>query len=430
MEKIESLLAREIFDSRGNPTIEVELKLSDGSLGRAAVPSGASTGKYEAVELRDNDPNRYNGKGVLKAVENVNSEIAQAVGGSAFDQSSLDQKLIELDGTKNKERLGANAILGVSLAFSHAASASQKLALYEYFHLLSQIDAPIVLPVPLVNILNGGRHALNSTDFQEFMIVPCGAESFSEALRYATETFNALGEILKNEGFERKIGDEGGFAVPLKNNEKAIELLIKAIEKAGFLAGKDIFLALDVAASEFFDSKENKYILKTENRSLNSAQMIDYYAEIVRKYPIISIEDPLAEDDWQGWQLLTEKLGQNLQLVGDDLFVTNLDRLKEGIEKKAANAILIKPNQIGTLSETIAAVKMAKDAGYRTIISHRSGETKDSTIADLAVGLGCGQIKTGSVGQAERMAKYNRLVEIEKELGEKANFAGNKIFGL
>jgi enolase len=419
MTKIESVKAREILDSRGNPTLEVEVTLDDGIKGRAAVPSGASTGQHEAVELRDGDKSRYGGKGVLRAVANVNDEIAQAVKEmSATDQPALDQRLIELDGTANKSRLGANAILGVSLAIAKAVAESAEMPLYLY---LGQEDI-YTLPVPMLNILNGGRHAADSTDFQEFMVLPAGAESFSQALRMAAETYQALKQVLKDRGLNTNVGDEGGFAPSLPSNKEAIEAVVSAIAKAGYVPGKDCYIALDPAASEFY--KNGKYALEREGVSLNSEQMVDYYVKWASAYPIISIEDGLAEDDWAGWQLLTQKLGGKVQLVGDDLYVTNVERLAKGIEMRASNSILIKPNQIGTLTETIAAIKMAQAAGWTAVVSHRSGETEDTTIADLAVGLNTGFIKAGAPCRSERTAKYNRLLRIEEELGQNGNFAG------
>jgi len=423
MPKISDIKAREILDSRGNPTIEADVMLDDGSVGQAAVPSGASTGEHEAIELRDGGE-RAGGKGVLKAVANVENEIKNALLDQEWDQLSLDQKMIDLDSTTNKSRLGANAILSVSLAFAHATAKSQNKPLYQYFFDIAQTGKAMYLPVPLMNILNGGRHAENSTDLQEFMILPAGAKSFAEALRWGTATFQALGKILEDKGLNTNLGDEGGYAPTIPSNSAAIELLVEAITKAGYVPGQDISLALDVAASELYAN--DKYNLKTERQSFSSLEIIDLYAEWISKYPLVSIEDGLAEDDWDNWALLNAKLGDKIQLVGDDLFVTNVERLQMGINKKAGNAILVKLNQIGTVTETIETVKLAYSAGYKAIISHRSGETNDSTIADLAVGLGTGQIKTGSVTQPERLAKYNRLLEIEKELGEKASYSGLK----
>jgi enolase len=423
MTKIDSVKAREILDSRGNPTLEVEVRLDDGVVGVAAVPSGASTGQHEAVELRDGDKSRFGGKGVLKAVANVNNEIAQAVKGlSATDQPALDQRLIALDGTPNKSRLGANAILGVSLATAHAVALSAEMPLYLY---LGQEDI-YTLPVPMLNILNGGKHAADSTDFQEFMVVPVGVESFGEALRMATEIYQALKKVLKDRGLNTNVGDEGGFAPSLPSNKDAIESVVTAIEKAGYKPGSDCYIALDPAASEFY--QDGKYILTREGVSLTSQEMVDYYVNWVNAYPIISIEDGMAEDDWAGWQLLTQKLGEKVQLVGDDLYVTNVERLAKGIEMRASNSILIKLNQIGTLTETVAAIKMAQAAGWTAVVSHRSGETEDTTIADLAVGLNTGLIKAGAPCRTERTAKYNRLLRIEEELKSNGNFAGMGAF--
>lgn len=423
MSWIETVKAREILDSRGNPTVEVEVFLSDGAWGRAAVPSGASTGAYEALELRDGDKSRYNGKGVLKAVKNVQEAIAsQILGLYALDQRSIDGLLIRLDGTPSKSRLGANAILGVSLAVAKAAAASLGMPLYRY---IGGVNA-CVLPVPLMNILNGGKHASDSTDLQEFMIVPAGASSFSEALRWGAEIYHSLKKVLASRGYNTNVGDEGGFAPSLKSNEEAVELLLEAIEKAGYKPGEEVFLALDAAASELYE--DGNYVLKKEGRTLSTEEMVDFYAAWVEKYPIISIEDGLAEDDWDGWQLLTQRLGDKVQLVGDDLFVTNVERLRKGIELKAANAILIKLNQIGTLTETLEAVKLAREAGWGAIISHRSGETEDVTIAHLAVATGTGQIKTGAPCRSERVAKYNELLRIEEELGNSARYAGLDAF--
>lgn len=427
MAKITDLMAREILDSRGNPTVEVDLALGETAFGRASVPSGASTGKYEAVELRDNDMNRYGGKGVLKAVENVNHIIAEAILDQEFaGQKELDEFLIKLDGTKNKEKLGANAILGVSLAFAKAQAQVEELTLDEYFAQISGTENATILPVPMMNILNGGKHAENSTDLQEFMIVPAGAPNFKEALRYGAEVFHALKSILKDRGLNTSVGDEGGFAPSLKNNAAALEIIIEAIAKAGYKPGQDIYLAIDAAASELFS--DNKYNLKTENRSLKAHEMVDLYEEWINKYPIISIEDGLAEDDWAGYKLMTEKLGHKVQIIGDDLFVTNIERLEKGIEEGVANSILIKLNQIGTVTETIQAIQMAKKAGYTAVVSHRSGETEDTTIADFVVGLATGQIKTGSLCRSERVSKYNQLLRIEEELGDTAKFAGLEAF--
>jgi enolase len=427
MSKIKNIQAREILDSRGNPTVEVDLTLEDGSFGRAAVPSGASTGSYEAVELRDG-ATRYNGKGVENAVKNVNTEIKNKLVGQEYDQEAIDKAMIDLDGTENKGRLGANAILGVSMAFAAASAKSSGMKLYEYFAKIGKTGNPISLPVPMMNILNGGKHAENSTDLQEFMIMPVGAPSFKEALRYGAETFHALKKILAERGLNTSVGDEGGFAPSLPNNEAAIEVILDAIKAAGYTPGEDIMIAIDGAATELFI--DGKYDLATENRKLSSTEMVDFYANWCEKYPIISIEDGLAEDDWAGYQEMTEKLGDKVQIVGDDLFVTNIKRLETGIEKKAGNSILIKLNQIGTVSETIAAIKMANSAHMTAVVSHRSGETEDTTISDFVVGLGTGQIKTGSLCRSERVAKYNELLRIEEELGDKAIYPGRKTFNI
>jgi len=414
--KIKSVKAREILDSRGNPTVEVDIILSDGSLGRAAVPSGASTGEHEAVELRDKDASRYMGKGVTKAVGNVNSEIASKIKGmDASNQEKLDKTLLDLDGTENKGRLGANAILGVSMASAKAVASSKKIALFKY---LGGSSAK-TLPVPMMNILNGGSHADNNVDLQEFMIMPIGAKNFSEALRMGSEVFHNLKKILKSKGLSTAVGDEGGFAPDLKSNEEAIAVIQEAIEKAGYKIGKDIYLALDPASSSFY--KDGNYILEAEPKKENSSgDMVEFYSRWVDKYPIVSIEDGLAEDDWGGWGTLTQKLGSKVQLVGDDLFVTNTKRLKQGIEKSVANSILIKVNQIGTLTETIQAIEMARKANYTAVVSHRSGETEDTTIAHLVVAMNTGQIKTGSVCRTDRVCKYNELLRIEEELGKSA----------
>ncbi len=425
MPTIKEIKGREILDSRGNPTVEVDLWLSDGAFGRAAVPSGASTGSHEAVELRDGDAKRYGGKGVLKAVANVNEALKKALIGKEFDQRALDTAMIALDGTENKGKLGANAILGVSMAFARAMAESQKQPLYEYFKDISKTSA-MYIPVPMMNILNGGKHAEKSTDLQEFMIMPIGAPTFKEALRYGAEVFHTLKKILAARGLSTSVGDEGGYAPSLPSNEAAIQIILEAIEKAGYKAGTDIALAIDAAASEIY--KDGKYTLASENRTLTSAEMVDFYASWVEKYPIVSIEDGLAEDDWSGWQLMTEKLGKKIQIVGDDLFVTNIKRLQKGITEKAGNSILIKLNQIGTVSETIDAITMAREAKFTSVVSHRSGETEDSTIADFVVGLGTGQIKTGSLCRSERVAKYNELLRIEEALGDKAIFLGKKTF--
>ena len=421
--KIKQVKGREIIDSRGNPTVEVDVILEDGSLGRAAVPSGASTGEHEAVELRDGDKARYMGKGVLKAVANVDGEIAKKViGMDALDQAGLDKVLIALDGTPNKSRLGANAILGVSMAAAKAAAVSKGLPLFRYLG----GDKANILPIPMMNIINGGQHADNNVDLQEFMIMPIGAPSFKEALRMGTEVFHNLKKILSASGHSTAVGDEGGFAPNLQSNEEAVEVILKAIKAAGYAAGKDISIALDPASSEFY--KGGKYVLEAEAKPEKTpAEMVDFYAEWVKKYPIVSIEDGLAEDDWDGWKLLTDKIGKTTQLVGDDLFVTNTKRLKMGIEKGIANSILIKVNQIGTLTETFAAIDMAKKAGYTAVMSHRSGETEDTTIAHLAVATGTGQIKTGSTCRTDRICKYNELLRIEEMLGKDAVY-GSKIW--
>ena len=423
MTAITRLHAREIIDSRGNPTVEVDAELADGSLGRAAVPSGASTGTHEAVELRDGDRRRYGGKGVLRAVDNVKGEISRAIiGRDASDQAGLDQALLALDGTPNKARLGANAILGVSLAAAKAAAASRGEPLYRYLG----GEGASLLPAPLLNVLNGGRHAVGSTDFQEFMLVPLGAPSFAEGLRMGVETYHALKALLSDRGYSTTLGDEGGFAPALSTNEAAVELLLEAVRQAGLRAGEDVAIALDVAASELFT--EAGYRLAREGRVLSAGQLIDLYADWLRRYPIVSIEDGLAEEDWEGWRLLTDRLGSSATLVGDDLFVTNVARLQRGITEGSANAILIKLNQIGTLTETLAAVRMAHQAGWSVVISHRSGETEDTTIADLAVATGAGLIKTGAPARSERVAKYNRLLRIEEELGPAARYAGRDAF--
>ena len=428
MHKISKIVAREILDSRGNPTVEVDLTLSDGSFGRSAVQSGASTGSYEAVELRDDDKKRYGGKGVLKAVENANTILKKALVGKEWNQRTLDTKMIEIDGTENKAKLGANAILGISMAFSHAVATSQNKPLYKYFKELAKTGYPMRMPVPMMNIINGGKHAENSTDLQEFMIMPVGAKTFAEALRYGAETFHALKKILKGRKLNVSVGDEGGYAPALPNNEAAIQVIIEAIEMAGYKPGKDISIAIDGATSELFDKTKNKYILASEGKELTSEEMVTFYENLVAKYPIVSIEDGLAEDDWSGYQLMTKKLGKKIQIVGDDLFVTNVKKIKEGIEKKACNSVLIKLNQIGTISETIDAINMAKKAGYTCVVSHRSGETEDSTIADFVVGLGTGQIKTGSLCRSERIAKYNQLLRIEEETKGKVVYPGKGAF--
>ncbi len=417
---IENIVAREILDSRGNPTIEVDVELENGILGRAAVPSGASTGEHEAVELRDGDKARYGGKGVLNAVEHVNETIAEELTGfDAMDQTSLDTMMIKLDGTPTKSKLGANAILGVSLAAAKASAKSLGLPLYKY---IGGVNAK-TLPVPMMNILNGGKHADNNVDLQEFMIVPANAPSFREALRMGTEVFHALKSVLSKKGYNTAVGDEGGFAPNLKSNEEAVEVILEAITKAGYGPGKDVFMALDPASSEFFDS--GKYVFsKSDKSSKTPAQMVDYYANWVKQFPIISIEDGMAENDWEGWKIMTDTLGKKIQLVGDDLFVTNTSFLRKGIEQGIANSILIKVNQIGTLTETLDAIEMAKTAGYTSVISHRSGETEDATIADIAVATNAGQIKTGSASRTDRIAKYNQLLRIEEQLGENAIYPG------
>jgi len=427
MTKIKSISAREILDSRGNPTVEVDLTLSDGSFGRAAVPSGASTGSHEAIELRDGDKARYNGKGVQKAVKNVNTLVLKALKGKSFDQRSLDEALIKLDGTPNKAKLGANAILGASMAFAHASAKSMKKPLYVYFNKIAKTKNPIQLPVPMMNIINGGQHAENSSDIQEFMIIPVGFKSFKEALRAGDEIFHSLKKILHYRGLATTVGDEGGFAPSLPSNEAPFEVIMEAINNAGYVAGKDICIAIDAAATEFY--RDGKYVLTRDNKTLTSEEMVAWYDMLVSKYPIISIEDGLAEDDWAGYKKMTEVMGKKVQIVGDDLFVTNIERLAQGIEKGIANSILIKLNQIGTVSETIDAVNLAKKAGYTSIISHRSGETEDTTIADFAAGTGAGQIKTGSLSRTDRVAKYNQLLRIEEQLGKKALYPGKKAFG-
>jgi len=417
--KIKSISAREIIDSRGNPTIEVAILLDNGASGKAAVPSGASTGKYEALELRDGDKKRYGGLGVLMAINNVVKIIQPAITG--FDVSSqekLDTKLIELDGTPDKSHLGANAILGVSLAAAHAAANSANKPLYQYLG----GEAAITLPVPMMNILNGGKHAENSTDLQEFMVMPTGAKSFSQAMQMGCEVYHSLKKVITQKKLNTNVGDEGGFAPSLPSNKEAVELILAAIEIAGYKPGTDCHIAIDAAASSFY--KDGKYVLEREGKTLSGAEMVDFYADWVSKYPIISIEDGLDEDDWDSWITLTQKLGKKVQLIGDDLYVTNVKRLKKGISLIASNSVLIKVNQIGTLTETLAAIEMARKAGWTAVISHRSGETEDTTIADLSVAWNCGQIKTGAPCRSERVAKYNRLLEIEKELGAKARYPG------
>ena len=421
---IYKIIAREILDSRGNPTIEVDVTLSDGSLGRAAVPSGASTGEHEAVELRDNDTLRYLGKGVKKAVKIVNTTIAnEIIGLDALNQKNIDEAMISLDGTSNKSKLGANSILGVSIAVAKSASNSKKMPFYEYINQ----NKTYTMPIPMMNIINGGSHADNNVDFQEFMVFPIGAKSFSNALQMGTEIFHQLKKVLKYKNLNTSVGDEGGFAPNLKSNHEAIEVILKAIDNAGYKAGKDVYIALDVAASELFD--KDKYIIKSENRSLSSDQMISYYQNIIETYPIISIEDGLDENDWGGWSLMNEALGDKVQIVGDDLTVTNINRLQKAIDLKAMNAILIKLNQIGTLTETLDAIALAKKADFGAIISHRSGETEDTTIADLAVASGVGQIKTGSASRTDRICKYNQLLRIEQNLSNKSNYPGAEVLG-
>lgn len=423
MTEIIDIHAREILDSRGFPTVEVEVVLESGAMGRAAIPSGASTGVHEAVELRDGNKKRYGGKGVLKAVDNVNTTLYDEICGfDAEEQIEIDSAMIRLDGTENKGKLGANAILGVSLAVAKAAADDEAVPLYRY---IGGVMAHI-LPVPMMNILNGGKHADNPIDIQEFMIVPYGMKTVAEAIRAGSEIFHALKKLLKEAGLNTNVGDEGGFAPNIKSAEEAIGFIVKAIEAAGYKPGKEVGIALDAASSEFYEN--GKYEMVGEGKSFTSAGIVDYYAELCEKFPIVSIEDGLAEDDWEGWKLMTEKLGDKIQLVGDDLFVTNTKRLAEGIKKGVANSILIKVNQIGTLSETLNAIDMAHRAGYTAIISHRSGETEDTTIADIAVASGCGQIKTGSLSRSDRIAKYNQLIRIEEELGETATFAGKSAF--
>jgi enolase len=423
MSKIKSVKAREVLDSRGNPTIAAEVITEKGYVGSAMVPSGASTGSREALELRDKDPARYLGKGVLKAIANIHEQIAPLVTGmEVTDQTGIDHAMIGKDGTPNKNKLGANAILAVSMATAHAAANDQGLPLYQYLG----GSSTYTMPVPMMNIINGGAHADNSVDMQEFMILPVGAGSVAEAVRYGAEIFHALKSVLSKKGLNTAVGDEGGFAPDLSSNEEAIEVILQAIQNAGYTAGKDVLLGLDVASTEFY--KDGKYHLHSENKVLSSQEFIDYLMPWFEKYPIITMEDGMAENDWAGWKLLTDKLGKKVQLVGDDLFVTNTSILQEGIDKKTANSILIKVNQIGSLTETIAAINMAKKAGYTAVISHRSGETEDTTIADLAVATSAGQIKTGSLSRSDRIAKYNRLMKIELELGSKASYPGMKAF--
>ncbi len=425
MSFIANIVARQILDSRGNPTVEADVYTSDGIMGRAAVPSGASTGKHEAVELRDKAKKIYMGKGVTKAVANINDKIAEELyGWDVTDQRGLDQVMLDMDGTPNKSKLGANAMLAVSLAASKAAAHATGLSLYRY---IGGANAK-TLPVPMMNILNGGAHADNKIDFQEFMVMPVGASTFSEGLRWGVEVFHSLKEVLKSKGYSTNVGDEGGFAPDIQSNEEAIETVLMAIEKAGYKPGDDMVIAMDAAISELYNAKSKKYVFhKSDNRKVSSAKMVEYWNEWCKKYPIVSIEDGMDEDDWKGWKSLTDSVGQNVQLVGDDLFVTNVDRLKDGIDKGVANGLLVKVNQIGTLTETIEAVTMAQRAGYNTVMSHRSGETEDATIADLAVALNCGQIKTGSASRSDRMAKYNQLIRIEEELGDSAYYPGKDL---
>jgi enolase len=425
MSKIKTIHAREIVDSRGNPTVEADVILETGQMGRAAVPSGASTGTLEAVELRDGDMGRYLGKGVQNAVDNVNTEIQKVLAGmDCFEQQAIDQTMLDLDGTNNKSRLGANALLSVSLAVAQAAAVAKKMPLYKYLH---QGDE-FIMPVPMMNIINGGEHADNSVDMQEFMIIPTGASSIRDAIRYGAEVFHALKGVLGEKGLNTAVGDEGGFAPDLKSNQEAVETILQAIEIAGFKVGQDIHLGLDVASTEFHENGE--YILHSEGKSYNSEQFVDYLVDWVNQYPIITIEDGVAEDDWDGWKLLTEKIGNKVQLVGDDLFVTNTEILQKGIDRGVANSILIKVNQIGTLSETLAAINMAHAANYTAIVSHRSGETEDVIIADLAVATSAGQIKTGSLSRSDRVAKYNQLIRIEEELGSAAKYPGMKTYNI
>jgi enolase len=426
MAKIVKAIGREILDSRGNPTVEADVRLDDGSMGRAAVPSGASTGEHEAIELRDGEKSRYLGRGTRKAAQHINGEIATAIKGmDATRQADIDRKMIEIDGTPNKGRLGANAILAVSMANARSAALSKKMPLYRFLG----GDSACLLPLPMMNILNGGAHADNSVDFQEFMIAPFGAPNFAEALRMGAEVFHTLKNVLKKKGYSTAVGDEGGFAPNLKSNEEALETILEAITQAGYRPGIDIGLALDPAASEFYDSSKGKYVFKKSDKSERSSeQMVEFWSNWVKQYPIVSLEDGMAEDDWKGWKLLTDALGKKIQLVGDDLFVTNTERLARGIRERIANSILIKVNQIGTLTETLEAMRMAKEANYTSVVSHRSGETEDTFIADLVVATGAGQIKTGSASRTDRVAKYNQLLRIEEELGTSAKFAGKKVF--
>ncbi len=425
MSNIKSIHAREVIDSRGNPTVEADVTLDSGAVGRAAVPSGASTGTLEAVELRDGDKSRYLGKGVQQAVNNVNTEIAQSLTGmDCFQQAAIDQAMLALDGTNNKGRLGANALLSVSMAVAKAAAKEKQLPLYEYLHQGNEY----LMPVPMMNIINGGEHADNSVDMQEFMIVPTGASSISEAIRYGAEVFHALKSVLNNKGLNTAVGDEGGFAPDLKSNQEAVETILEAINTAGFTVGEDIHLGLDVASTEFYEN--GKYHLASENKSFDSSQFVDYIVNWVNQYPIITIEDGVAEDDWEGWKMLTDQIGDRVQLVGDDLFVTNTEILQKGIDQGVANSILIKVNQIGTLTETLAAISMAHNSNYTAVVSHRSGETEDVTIADLAVATGAGQIKTGSLSRSDRIAKYNQLIRIEEELSTKSSYPGMQAYNI
>jgi len=425
MTTITDVYARQILDSRGNPTVEVEVELECGVIGRAAVPSGASTGEHEAVELRDGDPEKFMGKGVTKAVKYVIELIGpELLGYDAVDQVSVDQRIIELDGTENKSKLGANATLGVSLAVARAAAEALEIPLYQH---IGGVNAR-VLPVPQLNILNGGTHADNNIDLQEFMIMPLGAESFSQALRMASEIFHSLKSVLKSKGLSTSVGDEGGFAPNLNSNEEAIKAIIEGIEKARYTPGKEIYIALDAAASQFYDKRKKVYRLAAEGKELSSEGMVDYYENLVKRYPIISIEDGLAEDDWEGWKILTRRLGKSIQIVGDDLTVTNTNRIRRAIKEKAINAVLIKLNQIGTLSETLDAIELAKSAGFTTVISHRSGETEDTTIAEVVVATNSGQLKSGSVSRTERVAKYNQLLRIEEEMAERGRYLGMGVF--
>jgi len=429
MSKIKNIKAREILDSRGNPTIEVEVFLEDGSWGKASVPSGASTGVHEALELRDNDPKRYNGKGVLKAVSNVEREIKGALLGMQADQQrSIDQKMIDLDGTNNKSKLGANAILGVSLAVARAAASSKKLSLYEYLRKTfnPQLGEEYIMPVPMMNILNGGKHADSNLDIQEFEFFPIGAVNFSEAIRMGSEVFHKLGEVLTRNHLSTNVGNEGGYAADFASHKHALKLIFQSIEEAGYQPGLNAFLGLDVAASSFYS--EGKYNLLLENAKWSTGEMIDFLSNLIKDYPLVSIEDPLQEDDWTNWKVFTERFNKVIQIIGDDLFVTNTRRIKKGIDMGVANAVLIKPNQIGSLSETVDAILMGQKAHYNIIVSHRSGETEDTFIADLVVALNCGQIKTGSMSRSERIAKYNRLLEINEELGDKAKYLGKAVF--